>query len=214
MAMLADFVVDFLLGNEAVSRGKIEVNLTNENGLTPLDVLLLCQNDSGDILIERAFLGAGAMTSRGISTSLEASQITSRNEEFLKQRKDRDQPNDAHAALLTIATLILSATYQAVLSPPSGLWQDDGLGKSILASQSPALFIYFMLGNRIGFYICCYVIYLKMDGIPIRNLLRFSTVALTATYVAAMSEIIPGRKTALTFTVLTIVLPIVIYLYI
>ncbi|KAI4353270.1 hypothetical protein L6164_002233 [Bauhinia variegata] len=247
-ASALNFVVDFLLGNEAVTQGKIEVNSTNESGLTPLDVLLLCQSDSGDILIERALLRAGAMTSRGISTSLEASQITSRNEEFLKDRKDRDQPNDVQAVLLTIATLILSATYQAVLSPPRGLWSDDGpkpvpqgkagesifakppsdvlmenkadgtdkqiVGKSILASQSPAFFIYFMFGNSIGFYLSCFVIYSQTGGIPMRHVLRSSIAALMTTYMVAMSEIIPDPKTRLAFTVLTIVLPIVISLHI
>ncbi|KAI4356201.1 hypothetical protein L6164_000242 [Bauhinia variegata] len=109
----------------------MEVNSENESGLKALDVLLQFQSEAGDLEIEATLLKAGAIRSRGVSSSVEPSRFASRTEEledFFRYKKGRDKPSDVRTALLTVAALILTATYQAALSPPSGLWQDDGSG--------------------------------------------------------------------------------------
>ncbi|KAI4356189.1 hypothetical protein L6164_000231 [Bauhinia variegata] len=58
----------------------------------------------------------------------EPSQFSSRTEELedcFECKKDRDKPSDVRTPLLTVAALVLAATYQAALSPPSGLGNDN-----------------------------------------------------------------------------------------
>ncbi|KAI4356196.1 hypothetical protein L6164_000238 [Bauhinia variegata] len=128
----------------------MEVNSKNESGLMPRDILLQFQSEAGDLEIETTLLNVGAMRSKDMSSSVEPSRLSSRTEEledFFKYKSGRDKPSDVRTALLTVAALILAATYQAALSPPSGLWQDDGftstppknVGKSTLASPPSSL---------------------------------------------------------------------------
>ncbi|XP_060675841.1 uncharacterized protein LOC112492881 [Ziziphus jujuba] len=42
-------------------------------------------------------------------------------------RRGRDSPSDARTALLVIAVLVATATFQAGLNPPGGVWQDTDL---------------------------------------------------------------------------------------
>ncbi|KAI4356197.1 hypothetical protein L6164_000239 [Bauhinia variegata] len=213
----------------------------------PLDVLLLFRSEAGDLEIEMTLLKAGATRSGGTSTSVEhePSRFASRTEElenFFKYKRGRDKPSTARTALLTVAALILTATYQAALTPPSNLWQDNepavtpqqNVGKSILAStpsspgqennsdenhkagtsilakRKPALFVWFVFGNSLGFYTAIYTIGFLTTGFPLQLELQFSMFALVVTYASAMYGIIPGRKTTHAFTVLSILFPIII----
>ncbi|XP_054797554.1 uncharacterized protein LOC129302675 [Prosopis cineraria] len=45
-------------------------------------------------------------------------------EEFFRYNSERDKPSDVRTALLTVAVLIATATYQSGLSPPGGVWQE------------------------------------------------------------------------------------------
>ncbi|KAI4356193.1 hypothetical protein L6164_000235 [Bauhinia variegata] len=97
----------------------------------PLDVLLLFQSEAGDLEIEMTLLKAGATRSSGMSISIEHEpfRFASRTEEledFFKYKRGRDKPSTVRTVLLTIAALILTATYEAAITPPSNLWQDNG----------------------------------------------------------------------------------------
>ncbi|KAI4356194.1 hypothetical protein L6164_000236 [Bauhinia variegata] len=90
--------------------------------MMPLDVLQQFHSeDGGDQEMEKILLKAGAVRST-------PSQFASRNDEledFFKYKNGRDKPSDVRTALLTVEGLMLAATYQAALSPPSGLWQEN-----------------------------------------------------------------------------------------
>ncbi|CAL5382605.1 unnamed protein product [Camellia sinensis] len=120
----------------------------NKRGLAALDVLvILCfQSEAGNGEIEEILKQAGAMRAIELnpstSTPTIATATTMVNENFVamtltttnneisstaflnyfKYNKERNKPGDVKNCLLVIATLIVTAMYQAVLSPPGGAW--------------------------------------------------------------------------------------------
>ncbi|KAL3720030.1 hypothetical protein ACJRO7_004943 [Eucalyptus globulus] len=148
-------VIKFLLSGEAVDKNLIEVNARNEAGLTPLDILLLINNEAGDAEIAEILTRSGATRPMGFPSVVMATEdpeprihqspshhqsrrtwtdrcisfLKVNNEsqwlEYFKYKKERDSPGDLRNALLVVAALITTSTYQAVLQPPGGLWQDD-----------------------------------------------------------------------------------------
>ncbi|XP_059658994.1 ankyrin repeat-containing protein BDA1-like [Cornus florida] len=116
---------------------KIKVNAKNDMGLTSLDIFQLPKEldnrEIGDMLCQ-------AKAMRGISVNHdplqeihddEASKKMSPEETVQKyfglgaQKKSPADKIDMTQSVLTVAVLIATATFQAVLSPPGGLWQDD-----------------------------------------------------------------------------------------
>ncbi|KOM32365.1 hypothetical protein LR48_Vigan01g192100 [Vigna angularis] len=145
------------------------VNSVNERGMTPLDVLTVFQSEAGDLEIYRSLVKAGAKSGKDIENENEAGRIrqpfeveivhethvpprnctdeesnlpktTEEFEELFAYKPNRDSTNHVRTILVTVAALMITATYQAVLSPPGGVWQEDthqyGAGKSILATKS------------------------------------------------------------------------------
>ncbi|TKY50954.1 ankyrin repeat-containing protein [Spatholobus suberectus] len=75
--------------------------------------------------------------------------------ELFGYKPNRDSPSDERDNLLTVAALMTTATYQAVLSPPGGVWQDDtnghSAGKSIMGTKDETAFWAFIVGNSVNF---------------------------------------------------------------
>ncbi|KAB1215046.1 hypothetical protein CJ030_MR4G018822 [Morella rubra] len=98
----------------------VHVNIRNKMNLTPLDVLgvpnvVQAAVDNREIrnLLRK---GEGTIFSiiRWVCNSLRARHVEVRN---LK--------SEVQNALLVVGALLATVTYQAVLSPPGGVWQDD-----------------------------------------------------------------------------------------
>ncbi|RDX63868.1 hypothetical protein CR513_57645, partial [Mucuna pruriens] len=157
----------------------MEVNSLNERGMSPLDVLMLFQSEGGDLEIYTVMQKAGAKRGKEIreveiihdnqvpqtNTSIEESDVPQRRRywprleeinELFGYKPNRDSINDVRGIMLTIAALMTTTTYQAVFSPPGGLWQDDNghtAGKSILATKNHyplALLIFWISFNYSG----------------------------------------------------------------
>ncbi|KAG2263917.1 hypothetical protein Bca52824_070996 [Brassica carinata] len=62
--------------------------------------------------------------SREPSTTEELNKLLGLNS-LSKTRHGSQESNDFRNAILVVAVLIVTATYQAGLSPPGGYWQDD-----------------------------------------------------------------------------------------
>ncbi|KAI4356188.1 hypothetical protein L6164_000230 [Bauhinia variegata] len=242
-------VVNLLLSNAALKNEVLDI-------LVPPDILLQFQSEAGDKDIETTLVKAGSMRSSDMASSVrhESSQSSSKPEEledFFKYKKGRDKPSDVRTALLTVAALILAATYQAALSPPSGLGNDNEPptgsgqdnnppttllqntertysasspispgqknetlprsiigGKSVLAKETPAVFILFLFCNSIGFYTAGYTILFLTRGFPMQLEFQVSMLALGITYATSMQGIIPGKKTLIAFSLLSTLFPI------
>ncbi|XP_060675847.1 ankyrin repeat-containing protein BDA1-like [Ziziphus jujuba] len=96
---------------------------------------------------------------------------------YFKFRRGRDSPSDARTALLVIAVLVATATFQAGLNPPGGVWQDTDLtgapkkpahlaGRSIMGSYSSIAYLMIMVPNCIGFSVSLFVISILISNFP------------------------------------------------
>lgn len=237
-----------MLNENFLTKGAVEVNSLSEEGLTPLDVLLMVQTDTGDRDIEEKLRRAVAIRSRDLHQgALNQNQVVTTNnslpsgqsslvhcfspykhvQNYFKYNKNRDSPSKIRNYLLVIAVLIATGTYQAVLSPPGGVWQDDLpnnnstntntntttpthiAGQAVMGTHRPVTFALFLVFNSIGFFMSVHMICFLTIGFPLQLELQVSVVALIATYNTSMTAISPG-DTSLVFTILSILLPFVV----
>lgn len=188
-----------MVGNGNIA-GALEVNNVNHSGLTPLDLLLIFPSEASDREMEAILRGTGAMRAGDIVHS----GVPSHNHphapmesdtnplqqpdnlvEFFKFKKGRDSPSDARDALLVVAVLVATTTYQVAANPPGGVWQDAVLNKNgttsntsnasthyagtdILGSYYPAYFIVFAVFNSIGFSMSLHMIKILTTNFPLQ----------------------------------------------
>ncbi|XP_018727620.1 ankyrin repeat-containing protein BDA1 [Eucalyptus grandis] len=253
-------VVKFLLSGDAIDKDMIEVNARNEAGLTPLDSLLLVNNEASDVEIVEILTRSGATRGTGlpsgsmvtVATEEPQPQTDQSNENgrrsrrtwtdrcpcFLKvsherdewfeefqYKKGRDSPGDVRNALLVIAALIATATYQAVLQPPGGLWQADSgpstngtnattngtasykAGQSVLGTTNEVAFMVFLIFNTTGFFASLQMIYILTWGFPMQRELRVAMLALIMTYDFLMPKLAPNAFVGRFFFGLSIAVP-------
>ncbi|XP_073308553.1 uncharacterized protein [Primulina huaijiensis] len=219
------------------------INSLNKSCLTPLDVLL--SNGAADREVEemvRASGGKRVEEMQTITLSQQNSMASSHNSshdqpeqqrlrstserlfEYLKFNKQNESSGKVRATLLVLAVLISTATYQAVLSPPGGVWQEDfwpisnstvkqpprhSAGKAVMGTKNPLAYGIFLLFNSMGFFMSLQIIYCLTSGIPMELEIRVSLFALTVTYDTCMTSIAPGGTISLFFVVISVVLPLI-----
>ncbi|KAL3742672.1 hypothetical protein ACJRO7_018053 [Eucalyptus globulus] len=170
-------VVKFLLSGDAIDKDLIDVNARNEVGLTPLDILLLVNNEAGDAEMVEILM-------RSRATRIPTVRV-------LQVQEERDSPSDVRNALLVVAALITIATYQAMLQPPGGLWQDNsGSSSSSTAGfgyKSLPSYILFIISNSAGFFASARMITVLTLGFPMQMELQVALFALIGTYATVMS---------------------------
>ncbi|KAL4352990.1 hypothetical protein GQ457_06G036250 [Hibiscus cannabinus] len=104
-------VIELLLGCGTTSSGLLEVNAVNQCGVTALDVLKMFPSEAGDREIAEALQLPEL-------TRPKCQWLTDNVVEYFKFKKDRDSPREARSALLVIAVLVATATFQVGLNPP------------------------------------------------------------------------------------------------
>nr|GMD62140.1 pentatricopeptide repeat-containing protein At1g02150 [Ipomoea batatas] len=214
-----------MLNEEFVNKSVLDINSLNNAGLTPLDVLLIFQSEAGDREIEEMLRRAGGARARDFSLqSLEADRTATSDLDqgrpqspakqllnYFKYDTIKDSPARVRNTLLVIAVLIATATYQAVLSPPGGVWQDDSndhvAGKSVMGSHKPIAYSLFLVSNSVGFFTSLHIICLLTNAFPLHLELQISIFALIFTYDTCMTAIAPSSRISIMFTVISIVLP-------
>ncbi|KAM3323118.1 ankyrin repeat-containing protein BDA1 [Capsicum chacoense] len=240
-------VVDILLNETVVAKGTIEMNSLNKRGLTPLEVLL---EESRDGDIEEALRATGAVSVENLQSLQQEGlphswavpvqdpssreqrrdrprSISKKLQDFFKYNKSKDPPGKVRDTLLVIAILIATATYQAVLSPPGGVWQDTYwpddhnrnsndakkssrhiAGQSVMGTNNPIAYGLILVFNSIGFFVSLHTINFLTIGFPLQLELQVSLIALVATYDTVMTAITPSRGISLFFTIFSIAFPI------
>ncbi|OWM75124.1 ankyrin repeat-containing protein BDA1-like [Punica granatum] len=248
-------VVDLLLNGKIVHKDRVDVNAVNQRGLTPLDILSIVPSESGDREIRHILTGADAPSIRVVSESQDdhcaaADGLDNRQQarcsrwgrifrvnyeknqwlDYLRFKKGRDSANDARSTLLVVATLITTATYQAVLQPPGGLWQDDSdslsgtadnsstlngiapkthkAGKAVLGNLNPGSYITFLLFNSLGFFASIQMIICLTMGFPLHTELMTALWALVITYDTSMGAMTPNSFFNCFFVALSAALPV------
>ncbi|CAH2072679.1 unnamed protein product [Thlaspi arvense] len=147
---------------------KINVNIENKNGLTVLDVAVLQRQDNNRGDIERMVKSHGGERSLSLvkiktTSDLLGSRLTWAESRRTKMIRSYSWISEERRnALLVVATLIITATYQTVLQPPGGV-SDSGesggaisgesQGKVGSAVMAEAYFILLWLWNSVGFYL-------------------------------------------------------------
>lgn len=233
-------VVDLLLNEQVVPKETMDLNSLNKRGLAPLDVLQLFQSEAGDREIEDILRQSGAKRTEELLSPTDVANTTSQNElnptngyssnrqsrphlasqasqlvDYFKYQKLEDSPGEVINILLVIVILIATATYQAVLSPPGGVWQEDRngtntAGKAVMGSKNPIAYGFFLLLNSIGFFMSIYMIQVLTFGFPMRLELIISMFALVTTYDTSMGAIAPNSALNYFFIGISIALPIVL----
>ncbi|XP_042521228.1 ankyrin repeat-containing protein BDA1-like [Macadamia integrifolia] len=124
-----------------LAKNGVEVNALNESGLTALDILAQSPRDMKDMDIGESLRALGALRARDIG----GATITRPNT-LTMAHTSKESPHDKYDwlerkknSLMVVSTVIATMSFQAVLSPPRGLWQDDNnnhkAGTSILADD-------------------------------------------------------------------------------
>lgn len=156
----------------------MEVNATNEYGLTALDMLSLDPSQRGDMKISELLSSYDCERSRRPRTQFQVARPTkaqswkARFSWFQKQKKDKDWFKEKHNTLLIVATLIATVTFAAGLSPPGGVWQDSNntsSGKAIQNDKEPTNFKHFMYFDMSGLVSSLFIILFLVSGLPLKN---------------------------------------------
>ena len=115
----------------------------------------------------------------------EISHLTPRRfwNRFAKEVKN--SPSQTQNALLVVAVLIATITYQAILSPPDGVYSGDSVSYAYIAADLRQ-FIPFIVPNSIGFFVSHEVIILVMDEFPLKGFLALAVECLTAGYLCRL----------------------------
>ncbi|XP_048326767.2 ankyrin repeat-containing protein BDA1-like [Ziziphus jujuba] len=212
-------VIEWVLGNTAANARDGFVNAVNQSGLTALDILLIFPSEAGDREIEDILRHAGGR--RANDTAHPAVPVTVADNrtavndgwrisnffsgdlvKYFKFRRGRDSPSDARTALLVIAVLVATATFQAGLNPPGGVWQETDLtgppnkpahlaGRSIMGSYSSAAYLLIMVPNCIGFSVSLFVISILISNFPLEWEFQVCICALYFTYNTAITFMAP-----------------------
>ncbi|KAK6947509.1 PGG domain, partial [Dillenia turbinata] len=222
-------VVKLLVNNQNGTPGLLQVNAVNNSSLTALDLLLICQSESGNAEIERILRQAGAVraatpashsslpsTSSPRHDVAQSSNSPSNNpsqdktdawERCFKFQFGRDKPEDVRNILLVVFVVLATTTYQAGLSPPGGIMQEgERKGEAVLASYTFP-FIWFMFVNSAGFFVSMLTISELTNGFPFHGELLVAVTAMMAAYDCGMVSVTPPGGLRMLFALLSVCMP-------
>ncbi|XP_071723234.1 uncharacterized protein [Rutidosis leptorrhynchoides] len=184
-------IVKYLL-----QRSEVDVNTVNRNGFSALDIVEHFPKDFKVIELRELLVHARALRAIRFATlTTHQAVVDNINEEnstvvvdlasSLSSGDIRKQKEDKHEewiekkrhSLMIIATVIAAMAYQAGLSPPCGLWDNDQkdnngtilyyAGTSIMAANLPEGYAAFWIYNTVSFLASLSTILLLMSGLPL-----------------------------------------------
>ncbi|CAN6813358.1 hypothetical protein HID58_051621 [Brassica napus] len=206
-----------------------EVNAMNKMGLSALDLLVMFPSEAGDREIYEKLIQAGAQRGSDIGTTTNIQRTTSSTSacqeramesqshkdlvKYFTFKKHRDSPSEARSALLVVASLVATATFQASLTPPGGTWQDSYTpassqnttsvktpsqqpyiaGQSIMGTFNGIAFTLFVFFNTIGFSVSLSMLNILTLGFPLRFQLQICMMAMYFSHNTAMTSVAPDH---------------------
>ncbi|ESQ41524.1 hypothetical protein EUTSA_v10013476mg [Eutrema salsugineum] len=144
---------------------KINVNIENKNGYTVLDIALVQRQHNNRGEIERLVKRHGGKCSSSLvkiktTSDLLGSRLTWRESRRTRMIRSYSWISEERRnALLVVATLIITATYQTALQPPGGVSDGGGSGGGTVGGKVGSVvmeegnFIWLWLWNSAGFYL-------------------------------------------------------------
>ncbi|GLT98729.1 hypothetical protein SLE2022_162190 [Rubroshorea leprosula] len=177
-----------------------DVNALNVNHSTALDVLIQSPRDLRDMEIESTLQAAGVLrakdlhiiTREWVPSPAKVPQMTrslvshqsldeSNARKLVTKHKHTDWLDRKRSALMVVSSLIATVAFQAAITPPGGVWQDDLVGDdrgsqehhtagtSVMAEKDPFQYGQFMIFNTIAFLASLSIILLLISGLPIKR---------------------------------------------
>ncbi|XP_042507953.1 ankyrin repeat-containing protein BDA1-like [Macadamia integrifolia] len=188
-----------------LDKNGVEVNALNGSGLTALDILAQSPREMKDMDIGESLRAVGALRARDIiivsavnendhseaaisgrgkivfsssHTRTSSSQIKSpdkNKDNWLEEKKN---------SLMIVSTVIATMAFQAILSPPGGVWQDSGqhldpikphhylnhtVGTSVMADDSPFWYLMFLICCTLSFVGSLSITLFLISGLPLRR---------------------------------------------
>ncbi|CAB4288193.1 unnamed protein product [Prunus armeniaca] len=190
-------IIKFLLTSTGVN-----VNALNANSFTALDILMQSPRDLRDVEIEDSLRSVGAKSAKDVRPIVHdwvrvptkerqiarrlGSVLSSKEGDSMKpaaQQKPSDWLGRKRSSLMVVASLLATVAFQAGLTPPGGVWQDDlkvdengnpvakphSVGTSVMAYNLPKEYGLFMIFNTTAFLTSLSIILLLVSGLPIKR---------------------------------------------
>ncbi|XP_050232451.1 ankyrin repeat-containing protein BDA1-like [Mercurialis annua] len=228
-AMLKRFqMIKYLISLPQVNKS---VNYKNRMGLTALDLLQHTFRDFKNLEIQETLREVGAKRAVELNHNLLTSSIeeptlsvsrqtSSKRKTWFKKCMKYIQYNveETRGALMIVATVIATMTFQAAMNPPGGVWQQTyansnggpvcsetnicEVGTSVLAYAYPDAYTYFLIWNGIAFFASLCVVSLVVSGFPLTNKLYvwllaqaigITLIFLAQSYVIGIILVTPAR---------------------
>ncbi|XP_030931038.1 ankyrin repeat-containing protein BDA1-like [Quercus lobata] len=185
----------------------VDINAKNLKGYTAGDILVEQTQAENNNEIRVILQRAGALLANSSPPDYNYSRylrsiVSSLEESLIRRcRKWRILSEDKRNALLVVTTLLITVTYEEVLNPPGGIWQEDrsskhGIHKShaMIAGTLIGLrllpFWLFLASNSVTFMFS-YVTILLL--IPFEyDILRIAFFSLSFCYFASLTVIVPN----------------------
>lgn len=127
--------------------------------------------------------------------------------------EDIDSINDTRSVLLVVTALITTVTFQAGVTPPGGVWQDDKdghkAGRAIYSSQKGPFFG-FLVCNTLAFSTSTLVLACLTYKFPFFIELWAAIGAMFGTYTAAIFAVAPDESVKFRYLVATSAMPFAI----
>ncbi|XP_035836674.1 ankyrin repeat-containing protein NPR4 isoform X2 [Helianthus annuus] len=195
--------INFLLLNTT-----IEVNVTNTNGETSMDILAQLHRDLFYQQIMQSLTRAGAVEANTRGSRRQVPRASRTNTGFdrileyhtkptsliyLKeeQPEKEDWLNRKRSSLMVVASLIATMAFQAGTNPPSGVWQDDDsshqAGFAIMAYKHVTLYHIFLVCNTVDFVSTFSIILLLISGLPFLKHKVFLWILMVIMWIATTS---------------------------
>ncbi|XP_048133717.1 ankyrin repeat-containing protein ITN1-like isoform X2 [Rhodamnia argentea] len=185
----------------------VNPNITNSKGFTALALLTQgCSmeraseiTDSAPQILEnhdpsrRTVHASNMVTAFRPPVAEENKKERKRNEEKKKERKRKWQ-NSMHKTLMVVAILLATMAFQAGMTPPGGIWDNDFegnanhtahfAGDSVMAQRYPGRYKVFIAFNTISFIASLSIIMLLISGLPLKRHRIFTGIAMLIMWVA------------------------------
>lgn len=176
----------------------MEVNAVNSSGFTAFDILMQSPRDLRDIDIEDCLLGAGAVSAKDLNMILPdrvpmKSPVTKvlpspeiktlASSKSMGKHRNVDWLGRKRSALMVVASLLATVAFQAGVSPPGGVWQDDltvdsngnpvpnphKVGTAVMPYSQRVEYGIYMIFNTLVFLASLSIILLLVSGLPLKR---------------------------------------------
>ncbi|KVH88521.1 ankyrin repeat-containing protein ITN1-like [Cynara cardunculus var. scolymus] len=207
--------INFLLLNTT-----IEVNASNTNGETSMDILAQGPKDVKDQQIIRSLTRADAVKPKteGLIEKNPQKWISKTCLDYKKlfppisQKKREDWLDKKRNTLMVVASFIATMAFQVGTNPPSGVWQEDNpdaspprnAGYAVMANNHPVLHHIFLVSNTVGFLSTLSIILLLISGLSFLKhrgstwimmvIMWIATTSLSITYYVSITVTTPKEQ--------------------